>query len=1333
MCMKKTKNLKERILSIVLTLTMVVSLFAGMTPVEAQAEGGTYELTIDSSKFLEEAPLAVFKYDSEGDSPSVVLVTNGDKVTIPADCMVIVASTISNFEVTVNNPNLGTVGALQIGGSESGYPITDIKGNITIIIESTSQGGESGGDEGGGTDTPESNKIKDLASIVTYDEDTKTITADLDRSKDYVLVYTTYEEYEELDISKEVFDNGMKSSLERTATAKRADVLPNLTEQMIQNFVVGFGNRQIAYTEPGAGEFVTDVDEVTKTVQTGARLLIYEVDSEDEVSYTHEGTPMKFYITYGIHEILIPAAGTSGGNPPADNTATVTFVKSNFTGSLEYMYGGAFHQVPEELEMEIEKGSPLVVASDIEFTLTVPGSTLTSWYMEDFGKYLCEIENIQSDLTITVAPTGQGGGDEGGNPPAIDVPLGTVVNLKDELGEDCIRIEGNTVYFDIPSEDERGDYLYYTDAMSVPNGFPDAALNSYVSSYNSKVGEEIKNLTEYDIVNDSETIKGIKALYSVTGEGWDEISPPQFNKLTDSTSRKTVAFIFKVHKDNNLFGKFEADENPYSSGLGNSFTYLYGVYGVYATIVDPNAGEKSNYTITLDCSNYTTDSSLYLKVYDKNGTIQNYISSNGATATLQKDGYLIVGSKSTGDFEVFVNGTSSTISEQVQVEGGSDWYYKITDITDDATIVVKPKTAGGGETPPSTSGNVVVDVVIKTDEHIKSVKINTTADEIIKKGTVFSADEVTAIQNGTSAAIRLEVTEMDANTVEEADRVAIEAKAAELGVNPNITYFDASLFKLIGTNPKVPISDAGIEFEITLKIPTELLNTDATKTRTYQMLRYHDGEGVTNLGGTFNNGEFTFTTSKFSTYAIVYKDTVVTNPGGGNPGGSNPGGGNSGGGGGISPSYPSTGGSSSGGSTGGSTGGTQITVPVKNPETAVNVTAKVDANKATVDAIKDEDLAKVTNTKEETTIEIDLIGLDRTIDTVVIPTESMEKIVKAVEDKTNKVEGLTVRLDTAVVTLDAKALSAVVGQADGDNIQLNVDDVHTARLNTTQLKAVEKLDVHKGVEAYFTCNGRRIGDFKGGEVKVELPFEVPAGYNPTGFSVWYVDDNGNTTKYKSNYKDGKLSFVVDHFSDFIVVYDAADVEVNTAFHYLRLRGKETTEDSIKLVWNAVEDADGYVLYGNKCNANGKKYTIKKIKTIKDGDVSKLTVKDLEEGTYYKYYIKAYKLVDGKKVILGKSKTVHVTTDGGKYGNAKAVKVNETEVTLKAGETFAIKAEQLKKDKPIAKHTTIKFESNKSTVAKVNKNGTVTAKKKGTAIIYVYAQNGVYEKVKVTVK
>ena len=60
---------------------------------------------------------------------------------------------------------------------------------------------------------------------------------------------------------------------------------------------------------------------------------------------------------------------------------------------------------------------------------------------------------------------------------------------------------------------------------------------------------------------------------------------------------------------------------------------------------------------------------------------------------------------------------------------------------------------------------------------------------------------------------------------------------------------------------------------------------------------------------------------------------------------------------------------------------------------------------------------------------------------------------------------------------------------------------------------------------------------------------------------------------------------------------------------------------------------------------GQKYEIEKMTTVKDGDITNLLLEDLEEGTYYKYYVKAYKLVNGQKVFLGRSKTIHVTTDG----------------------------------------------------------------------------------------
>ncbi|MBO4999058.1 MAG: Ig-like domain-containing protein, partial [Lachnospira sp.] len=49
------------------------------------------------------------------------------------------------------------------------------------------------------------------------------------------------------------------------------------------------------------------------------------------------------------------------------------------------------------------------------------------------------------------------------------------------------------------------------------------------------------------------------------------------------------------------------------------------------------------------------------------------------------------------------------------------------------------------------------------------------------------------------------------------------------------------------------------------------------------------------------------------------------------------------------------------------------------------------------------------------------------------------------------------------------------------------------------------------------------------------------------------------------------------------------------------------------------------------------------------------------------------------------------------------------------------------------HRKIKYESSNTKIASVNGKGVVKAKKKGSCDIYVYAQNGVYKKIKITVK
>ena len=189
----------------------------------------------------------------------------------------------------------------------------------------------------------------------------------------------------------------------------------------------------------------------------------------------------------------------------------------------------------------------------------------------------------------------------------------------------------------------------------------------------------------------------------------------------------------------------------------------------------------------------------------------------------------------------------------------------------------------------------------------------------------------------------------------------------------------------------------------------------------------------------------------------------------------------------------------------------------------------------------------------------------------------------------------------------------------------------------------------------------------------------------------------------------------------------------SSFVKIQARASKTTSKSVKLTWNRVKGADGYLVYGNRCNSGGKKYSYKLLKTITKGTTKTYTQSKLKKGTSYKYMVCAYKLVDGQKVTIAASKTIHAVTDGGKYGNAKSVKVNKTKVSIKKGKSYTIKASEMKKSKKLQKHRSLSYESSNTKIATVSKKGVIKAKAKGSCTIYVYAQNGMYKTVKVTVK
>ena len=180
----------------------------------------------------------------------------------------------------------------------------------------------------------------------------------------------------------------------------------------------------------------------------------------------------------------------------------------------------------------------------------------------------------------------------------------------------------------------------------------------------------------------------------------------------------------------------------------------------------------------------------------------------------------------------------------------------------------------------------------------------------------------------------------------------------------------------------------------------------------------------------------------------------------------------------------------------------------------------------------------------------------------------------------------------------------------------------------------------------------------------------------------------------------------------------------STFGKLCVKVKKSKKKAISLTWKKIQVAKTYVIYGAKCGTSYKKIATVHRKTF--------TNKKLKKGTYYKYMVVA---LNEKGEVVAISKLIHVATKGGKVGNCKKLKVNKSKVNLKQGRKFKLKVKQIAKSKKVKlkKHRKTAFESDNQDVAVVSKKGVITAKKKGKCSVYVYAQNGVYKQVKVTVK
>ena len=189
----------------------------------------------------------------------------------------------------------------------------------------------------------------------------------------------------------------------------------------------------------------------------------------------------------------------------------------------------------------------------------------------------------------------------------------------------------------------------------------------------------------------------------------------------------------------------------------------------------------------------------------------------------------------------------------------------------------------------------------------------------------------------------------------------------------------------------------------------------------------------------------------------------------------------------------------------------------------------------------------------------------------------------------------------------------------------------------------------------------------------------------------------------------------------------------SSYQLLQLKSAGRTKKSITIRWKKIKGAAKYVIYGNKC---GRKNKMKKLKVVskRKASLKKVGAKKIKKGTYYKFLVVA---VDRMGRVLSISKTVHIVTKGGKYGNDKKVitEASDGRVTLKRGARFALDARPIPQSSkhPVQRHRRMKYESSNNKIARVTKKGVIKAMRTGSCRVYAYTQNGVCARINVTVR
>ena len=165
-----------------------------------------------------------------------------------------------------------------------------------------------------------------------------------------------------------------------------------------------------------------------------------------------------------------------------------------------------------------------------------------------------------------------------------------------------------------------------------------------------------------------------------------------------------------------------------------------------------------------------------------------------------------------------------------------------------------------------------VDLSIKTEvntsEDASYIKVDNLNDDLVVK--LLTDEEKRKYEVGNPVIVYLDITALDKADVPAEDMTAIEKILNSDGYSYG-ECLDLSLWKKLGEGVPTQIHDTnGNPIKITITIPELLKNVPEGYTRTYAVVRLHNGISTKLAEGT--GATLEISTDKFSSYFIIFKD-----------------------------------------------------------------------------------------------------------------------------------------------------------------------------------------------------------------------------------------------------------------------------------------------------------------------------------------------------------------------------------------------------------------------------------------------------------------------------